>query len=88
MRYNKFQLRVNNLLLELMSCAYTNLEAHAYLRTIYNRRDNIDYIKTEQHLLNPDFLNNKCFSDLDREKMMPIIREYKLNDLFNAKDII
>lgn len=97
---DKLYLRVNNLLRELMSSltSTSRLEAYSYLRDIYfqffpNSTINYtDYIKAEKFLLSPHFLNNKCFNDLDKEKMMAIIREYKINGLFNthnyAKDII
>lgn len=97
---DRLYLRVNNLLRELMSSltATSRLEAYEYLKTIYfqffpNSTINYtDYIKAEKFLLSPDFLNNKRFNDLDKEKMIAIIREYKLNGLLNthtwAKDII
>lgn len=82
-------LKVNNLLEELILQAMTNspvnLEAYSYLYTINNQitlDSSIEQIKkTEGYLLESNFLDNKCFTNLEREKMKRIIREYKLNNL-------
>ena len=84
---DRLYLRVGNLLRELMYSASKvgNLEAYGYLRTIslqVKPDSHADWIiKTEKHLISPNFLNQKCFRDLDRDNMIPIIREYKLNQL-------
>ena len=83
---DRLYLRVGNLLRELMYSASKvgNLNAYGYLRTIslqVKPDSPVENIKTEKHLISPNFLNQKCFRDLDRENMRPIIREYKLNQL-------
>ena len=84
---DKLYLRVGNLLhiLREYTIKVSNLEAYAYLTTIKERiKPNVDieYIKkSEKHLTSPNFLNQKCFKDSDREDLIPIIREYKLNQL-------
>ena len=82
----RLYLRVGNLLTSLKD--YTikegNLELYAYLLTISRsiKPDDIDVvIKTEKHILSPNFLNQRDFKDKDREYMIPIIRNYKLNML-------
>lgn len=84
---DRLYLRVGNLIRELMYSASKvgNLEAYGYLSTIQrqNKPESIidDIKKIEKHLTSLEFLNQKCFRDLDRENMKPIIREYKLNQL-------
>ena len=84
---DRLYLRVGNLIRELMYSASKvgNLEAYGYLSTIQtqNKPESIidDIKKIEKHLTSSEFLNHKCFRDLDRENMKPIIREYKLNQL-------
>jgi hypothetical protein len=83
---DKLYLRVGLLLTSLKD--YTikegNLQLYAYLLTISRsiKPDDIDgVIKTEKHILSPNFLNQRDFKDKDREYMIPIIRNYKLNML-------
>jgi hypothetical protein len=60
-----------------------NLEMYAYLANVSRlvTPNDIDgVIKTEKHILSPNFLNQKCFKD-DKENLKPIIRQYKLNQL-------
>ena len=84
---DRLYLRVGNLIRELMYSASKvgNLEAYGYLSTIQrqNKPESPieDIRKIEKHLTSLEFLNQKCFRDLDRENMKPIIREYKLNQL-------
>jgi hypothetical protein len=83
---DKLYLRVGNLLTKLKEIASgnSNLELYAYLLTISNgvKPDDIEWvIKTEKHILSPNFLNQKAFKEIDKEKMKPIIRDYKLNQL-------
>jgi hypothetical protein len=83
---DKLYLRVGNLLTKLKEIASenSNLELYAYLRTISNgiKPDDIEWVvKTEQHISSPNFLNQKAFKEIDRDKMKPIIRDYKLNQL-------
>lgn len=78
--------RVSNLLIELKDIASknSNIQLYSYLMTMLMRVDINDsqcLIKTEKHILSPNFLNQRDFKDIDREYMMPIIREYKLNQL-------
>ena len=82
----RLYLRVGNLLTSLKD--YTikegNLELYAYLLTISRsiKPDDIDVvIKTEKHILSKNFLYQRDFNDKDREYMIPIIRNYKLNQL-------
>ena len=83
---DKLYLRVGNLLTSLKD--YTikegNLELYAYLLTISSiiKPDDIDVvIKTEKHILSKNFLYQRDFNDKDRDYMIPIIRDYKLNQL-------
>lgn len=83
---DKLYLRVGNLLTSLKSIAYENhnLELYAYLTNVskWVKPVNIEWvIKTEKHILSQNFLNQKAFKENDREKMKPIIRDYKLNQL-------
>jgi hypothetical protein len=84
---DKLYLRVGNLLhiLREYTIKVSNLEAYDYLTTIKKTiefRGNIEYIKKSEKLLtSPNFLNQRCFKDSDRENLIPIIREYKLNQL-------
>lgn len=92
---DRLYLRVGELIRQLMYSASKvgNLEAYGYLSTIQNnvgfrrpvsirnKPESQDIKKIEKHLTSPEFLNQKCFRDLDRENMRPIIREYKLNQL-------
>ena len=82
----RLYLRVGNLLTSLKD--YTikegNLELYAYLLTISRsiKPDDIDVvIKTEKHILSKNFLYQRDFKDKDRDYMIPIVRNYKLNQL-------
>ena len=82
---DRLYLRVGNLLRQMKSYAHDigNIEMFAYLATISKdvKPDNIDWvIKTEKHILSPNFLEQRCFKD-DKENLKPIIRDYKLNQL-------
>ena len=83
MEYFSLYLRVSLLLRELIDCTISihNLGAYSYLRTISNQISPEDSIKTEKHILSPNFLNHKCFRDSDRQEMLVIIRNYKLTKL-------
>ena len=83
---DRLYLRVGNLLSELMSSLrFGNsdyLDAYNYLRTIKEQvKPDLEYIervkKTEKFLVSPSFINQDCFKH-DKEKLIPIIREYKL----------
>jgi hypothetical protein len=83
---DRLYLRVGNLLTSLKD--YTikegNLQLYAYLLTISRsiKPDDIDgVIKTEKHILSKNFLYQRDFNDKDRDYMIPIIRDYKLNML-------
>jgi hypothetical protein len=86
---DRLYLRVGELIRQLMYSASKvgNLEAYGYLSTIQNnvsirnKPESQDIKKIEKHLTSPEFLNQKCFRNSDRENMRPIIREYKLNML-------
>lgn len=84
---DRLYLRVGNLLRELMyyNSKVSNLEGYSYLSTIQrqNKPESPveDIKKIEQHLTSPNFLNQKCFRDKDREEIISIIRDYKLNQL-------
>ena len=57
-------------------CAYLNLISMGI------KMNDIDWlIKTEKHVLSKNFLTQGEFKDADREFMIPIIREYKLEKL-------
>jgi hypothetical protein len=56
----------------------------AYLLTISRsiKPEDIEgVIKTEKHILSKNFLNQRDFKDKDKESMIPIIRDYKLNSI-------
>lgn len=84
---DRLYLRVGNLVREIQyyTSKVGNLEAHAYISNIALQIKpdyNSEYvIKTEKHILSPNFLNQKCFRENDKENIKSIIREYKLNQL-------
>jgi hypothetical protein len=83
---DKLYLRVGNLLTKLKEIAYDNgnFELYAHLSQIskWIKPDDIEMvINAEKHILSPNFLNQKCFKEIDKENLRPIIREYKLNML-------
>lgn len=87
---DKLYLRVGNLLTKLkqISSDNGNLELYAYLSQISKwvkppvSFDDIDLvIRVENRILSLNFLNQSVFKDKDREGMIPIIRDYKLNQL-------
>jgi len=87
---DKLYLRVGNLLTQLkqISSENSNLELYAYLSQISKwvvppiLSDDIDIvISVENRILSLEFLNQRVFKDKDKESMIPIIREYKLNKL-------
>jgi hypothetical protein len=82
---DRLYLRVKVLLTQLKSYADNkgNLEMYAYLANVsrlVTPNDIDEVIKTEKHILSPNFLNQRCFKD-DKENLKPIIRQYKLNQL-------
>ena len=82
----RLYLRVGNLLTSLKEVAKenSNISLYAYLLTISRsiKPDDIDgVIKTEKHILSKNFLYQRDFKDKDRDYMIPIIRNYKLNML-------
>jgi hypothetical protein len=87
---DKLYLRVGNLLTKLKQIASDNgnLELYAYLSQISKwvkppvSFDDIDLvIRVENRILSLNFLNQSVFKDKDREGMIPLIRDYKLNQL-------
>ena len=83
---DRLYLRVGVLLTQLKSYANDkgNLEMYAYFvnfSRLVSPNDIDEVIKTEKHILSPNFLNQKCFKEIDKENLRPIIREYKLNQL-------
>ena len=87
---DKLYLRVGNLLTKLkqISSDNGNLELYAYLSQISKwvkppvSFDDIDLvIRVENRILSLNFLNQSVFKDKDREGMIPLIRDYKLNQL-------
>ena len=83
---DKLYLRVGNLLTSLKDIANKNgnLSLYAYLLTISRsiKPEDIEgVIKTEKHILSKNFLNQRDFKDKDKESMIPIIRDYKLNSI-------
>ena len=83
---DRLYLRVGVLLTQLKSYANDkgNLEMYAYLVNVsrlVGPNDIDEVIKTEKHILSPNFLNQRCFKEIDKENLKPIIRDYKLNQL-------
>jgi hypothetical protein len=87
---DRLYLRVGNLLTQLKDIAKenSNIELYAYLSQIskWVKRpvsfDDIDLvISVENHILSTNFLNQSVFKDKDKESMIPVIRQYKLNQL-------
>jgi hypothetical protein len=83
---DRLYLRVGNLLTQLKSYADSkgNLEMYAYLVNVsrlVSPNDIDEVIKTEKHILSPNFLEQRCFKEIDKENLKPIIRQYKLNQL-------
>ena len=90
MTKDKLYLRVGNLLTQLKEIVTknSNLELYAYLSQISKwvkppvSFDDIDLvIRVENRILSLNFLNQSVFKDKDREGMIPLIRDYKLNQL-------
>ena len=83
---DKLYLRVGNLLTKMKEIAYDNgnFELYAHLSQIskWIKPDDIEMvINAEKHILSPNFLEQNCFKEIDKDKMKPIIRDYKLNQL-------
>jgi cell division FtsZ-interacting protein ZapD len=83
---DRLYLRVGVLLTQLKSYANDkgNLEMYAYFANVsrlVSPNDIDEVIKTEKHILSPNFLDQNCFKEIDKENLRPIIREYKLNML-------
>jgi cell division FtsZ-interacting protein ZapD len=83
---DRLYLRVGVLLTQLKSYANDkgNLEMYAYFANVsrlVSPNDIDEVIKTEKHILSPNFLDQNCFKQIDKENLRPIIREYKLNML-------
>ena len=83
---DRLYLRVGNLLTKLKEIAYDNgnFELYAHLSQIskWIKPDDIEMvINAEKHILSPNFLEQNCFKEIDKDKMKPIIRDYKLNQL-------
>ena len=83
---DRLYLRVGNLLTQLKSYAdsKSNLEMYAYLVNVsrlVSPNDIDEVIKTEKHILSPNFLEQRCFKEIDKENLISIIRDYKLNQL-------
>ncbi len=81
---DRLYLRVGNLCRTLSEylVSVRNIDAYEYLRRIKDivKPDaDIEVIKrTEKHLISNDFINQNCFTDIDRQNILSIIREYKL----------
>lgn len=73
---------LSELIYELMICVHQvhNIEAYKYLKTIYLYQKS-NPLDTEKQIVSPNFINQRCFTDSDRKRMVPIIREYKLSKL-------
>jgi len=84
---DRLYLRLNLLLRELKSYAhdYSNLELYSYIHTIEKRvYPETDYefiIKSENHILSKEFINQKVIRDTDKSNIKSIIRNYKLNSI-------
>jgi hypothetical protein len=83
---DRIYLRLGNLIRDLMehTSKVGNLEAYAYLRTIqlqFKPEDTEEVIRTQRHITSPNFLNQRCFKEADRNQLGSIIREYKLEIL-------
>jgi hypothetical protein len=83
---DKLYRRVGNLLIELKDIASKNgsLQIYTYLLFLVNdlKPDDIEWIiKTENHILSLNFLTQSVSKDKDKESMIAIIRDYKLNQL-------
>ena len=82
----RLYLRVGVLLTQLKDIASKNgnISLYAYLSQIskWIKPDDIEMvINAEKHILSKNFLNQRDFKDKDKEGMIPIIRDYKLNQL-------
>ena len=78
---------VSKLIEEIKSYAVENqrFEVFAYIKQIeeyeLTGRSLSDYNSTEEYLLSPGFLKNRCFNLTDVQEVKKIIRNYKLNSL-------
>jgi len=78
---DKIYLRLGLLINDIMSSLTGNIEAYAYVYTIKKSisPDSTDKnIKTEKFILSPDFINQKVFTEKNRDNIIPILRDYKL----------
>ena len=87
---DRLYLRVGVLLTQLKDIAKenSNIELYAYLSQISKyvvppilSDDIAIVISVENRILSLDFLNQRVFKDKDKESMIPVIRQYKLNQL-------
>jgi len=83
---DRLYLRVGVLLTQLKSYANDkgNLEMYAYFANVsrlVSPNDIDGVIKAEKHILSPNFLEQNCFKQSDKESLISIIRDYKLNML-------
>ena len=84
---DRLYLRVGNLCRTLSEylVSVRNIDAYEYLRRIKDivKPDaDVEVIKrTEKHLISNDFINQNCFTDIDRQNILSIIREYKLRTI-------
>jgi hypothetical protein len=78
---DKIYLRLGLLINDIMSSLTGNIESYAYVYTIKKSisPDSTDKnIKTEKFILSPDFINQKVFTEKNRDNIIPILRDYKL----------
>jgi hypothetical protein len=78
---DKIYLRLGLLINDIMSSLTSNIEAYTYVYTIKKSisPDSTDKnIKTEKFILSPDFINQKVFTEKNRDNIIPILRDYKL----------
>lgn len=78
--------KLGDLIYDLQMCAYRseNREVYKYfgaIKTHWYQSPQKLFDETERHILSNNFLYQRAFSESDRNKMIHIIRQYKLYKL-------
>jgi hypothetical protein len=77
---DRIYLRLGLLIDDIISSLNDNIEAYAYVNTIRKSisNDSIKSKKTEKFILSPGFINQKVFTEKNRNIIIPILRDYKI----------
>jgi hypothetical protein len=77
---DRIYLRLDLLIDDMISSLNDNIEAYAYVNTIRKgvSTDSIKTNKTEKFILSTSFINQKVFTEKNRNNIIPILRDYKI----------